>query len=309
MSDDSQLPTETVALAPSEAARMAIESEMDRCASVFPPMPAILARLEQEMSSEWMNIARLGNLVRSDPALNTAVLKVANSPLLRGGHVITEVEEAIQRIGKDSLKALATVLALRKNNLPSAGLLGSSMDDFWRHSLLVAAGAVQIARSRTTDREILEQIWTAGLLHDLGALLEPLLYSEEFLAVDARVKELTESDERMSLTEIEREALGFDHARIGGIFAERGWKLSASVSALAGNWPDPTQVEPPFAAWAIRRADEAAQMLGMCWQPACTRAQSMETLPKEWGAGTASDPDLCRSSVERHIQLVNALIG
>jgi HD-like signal output (HDOD) protein len=309
MSDDSQLPSATTGPLPSDATRKAIESEMDRWASLLPPMPAILGRLEQEMSSEWMNISRLGNLIRSDPALGTAVLKVANSPLMRGSRAISEVEEAIQRIGKDNLRSLATVVSLRKNNLPKAGLLGAPMDEFWRHSLLVAAGAVQIARSRTTDREILEQVWTAGLLHDLGALLAPLLYAEEFENVVDRIGVLKESGERQILTEIEQDAFGFDHARIGEVFAERGWKLSASVSALVGGWTDPTRIEPPYAAWAVRRADEAAQILGVCWQPECTRLEAMEILPKEWGAGTASDPDMCRTSVERHLDLVNALMG
>lgn len=286
-----------------------IHAQLDRCSSLLPPIPQILAKIEMELSSEWSNVSRLSHLIRTDPALVGAVLKLSNSPLWRGTKPITEVEEAFQRIGKDNLRSVATLLALQQGCIPSSGLLGADMDSFWFHSLLVAAGAVQIARSGTTDHEVLEHVWTAGLLHDLGALLAPLMYPDAWVDVPRSIEALEPGGENPTLAQVFLECVGVDHARLSGAFAERVWRMPETVSVLARFWPDPSEVDPPFLAWAVHRADQAAQVLGVCWQPESTRASVLAELPLESGADAARDPEFCRASVEMHVPLVEALLS
>jgi HD-like signal output (HDOD) protein len=286
-----------------------IHSELDRCAAYLPPIPQILAKIESELSNEWANVSRLSNLIRTDPTLVGAVLKLGNSPLWRGVKQITEVEEAFQRIGKDNLRSVATMLALQQGKIPPTGLMGASMNSFWRHSLLVAAGAVQIARSRTTDHEVLEHVWTAGLLHDLGALIAPLMEPEKWKDIPRRIEAFEPDGENPSLGGLYRETIGIDHARLAGAFAARVWRMPETVTVLTRFWPDPSEVEPPFLAWAVHRADVAAQVLGVCWQPQSTRATGIEALPPESGALSAGDPEFCQACVERHIPLVEALLS
>jgi hypothetical protein len=78
---------------------------------------------------------------------------------------------------------------------------------------------------------------------------------------------------------------------------------------LIDSWPDPARMDPPFLAWAVHRADLAAQAMGICWQPESTRATEVEALPPESGAGAGCDPDFCRSCVERHLPVVDALLA
>lgn len=286
-----------------------VHAQLKRCAAVFPPIPQVLLKLERELSNDWMNVARMSNLIRTDPALVGAVLKLSNSPYWRGARQITEIEDAFQRIGKDNLRSVATLLALQQGNLPSKGLMGASRNSFWRHSLLVAAGSVQIARSATTNREVLEQVWTAGLMHDLGALLAPLVYPDEWGAVPRKVADSKGSGQSASLVEIYRECIGVSHARLGGAFAEQVWNMDKTISVLIGSWPDPTGMDMPFLAWAVHRADEAAQAMGICWQPDSTRATIQEVLPPESGAGAACDPDFCRACLEKHLAVVDALLS
>ena len=287
-----------------------VERELDRNSSVLPPIPAILARLETELANEWSNTTRLANLVRSDPALDAAVLKVANSPYWRGNRVIGEIEEAVQRLGKDNLRSLAITLALRQEKFPTTGLLKGSMHDFWRHALLVAAGAARIYREAGPSHEALEHVWTAALFHDLGALFLPLVFPREWEVLSERIASAASSDPELSpLFRLEREILGTDHAMVGRVFGAKFWKLPESVCVLAGFWTEAAEVDPPEAAWAIRRADEAAQALGICWQPFATRVHRLEELPEEFGANAASDPDFCIDAVERMMPLVDALLS
>ena len=295
-------------LAPQALSDEIVGAEIDRCAAFLPTIPAILQKLETEMASEWVNVSRLANLVRTDPSLAGSVLKVANSPLWRGATQITEVEEAIQRLGKNNLKSIATVMALKQGGFPQTGLLGSNLHAFWRHSLLVAAGAVQIVRAESTDHSLLDQVWFAGLLHDLGALVAPLLYPLEWERMSDHILSRSPESEPTTLNELSKTYLGIDYARIGGAFASRAWNTPQTVSVMASFWPTPDSIDPPFVAWAIHRADQAAQTLGVCWQPETLRAQSLENLPPDTAAGAAVDADFCRLCMEKHRPLVDALL-
>lgn len=287
-----------------------VERELDRNAAVLPPIPAIMARLQAELSSEWVNTTRLANLVRTDPALDAMVLKVANSPYWRGTREIHDVEEAVQRLGKDNLRSLATVLVMQNGAFPTTGLLKGTMHDFWRHALLVASGAVQIFRKSAQAHDAMEQVWTAALFHDLGALFMPMLFSHEWEVLEERVSSAAPSVQNISpLFLMERDVLGTDHAMVGGVFAKKFWKLPESVAVLIGYWTDAASVVPPEAAWAIRRADDAAQAHGVCWQPFVTRVHELEPLDEDTGAGAACDPDFCMEAVEKNLALVDALIS
>jgi len=286
-----------------------VHAELKRCAAAFPPIPQVLAKIERELSNEFMNVVRLSNLIRTDPALVGAVLRLSNSPYWRGTRQITEVEEAFQRIGRDNLRSVATLLALQQGSLPSKGLMGASRNAFWRHSLLVAAGSVQIARKATTDHEILEEVWTAGLMHDMGALLAPLVYPEKWGNVPVKVSRLDPGVQSVSLAGIFQDCMGISHARLGGAFAEQVWKMAATISDLIGSWPEPAGSSRPVLAWAIHRADAAAQAMGICWQPDSTRCAVLEPLPPESDAGAAADPEFCMSCLERNLAVVDALLS
>lgn len=305
---------------------------LDKLASILPPMPGIVARLQQELSNEWVNIQRLANLVRSDPTLAGSVLRVANSPYWRGSRQIVEIEDAIQRMGMETLRSLAMVLSLRTDTVSDKGPAGGTMRDFWRHSLLVAVGSVQIARRSSIDRKGLEQIWMAGLLHDIGAVLAPMLYPMGWTRVlqafeELETKPTTASDEstalatpegetaeappleRIDLLETERLHMSIDHAHIGSVFVQKHWNLPEPIPMIVDTWTDPTRIDPPLMAWIVARADQAAQTIGVCWQPERTRTLELLPLPKESGAGPACDPDLCLECVQKGLGLVDAILS
>jgi len=303
--------------------RDSIVRGLDRIATILPPMPGVVARLQQELSNEWVNIQRLGNVVRTDPALAGAVLRAANSPFWRGSRQIAEVEEGIQRIGMETLRSLVTVMAVKGSRFGAKPPEGLDQAAFWKHSLLVAVGSVQLARRCPVDRNGLEQVWMAGLLHDIGVLLAPHLYpigwARTLQALEAAATQSsasppeTEGEEpslpRIDLLELERIHLGVDHAGIGSVFVHRHWNLPESISLLVEAWTAPQTIDPPLLAWVVRRADEAAQVLGVCWQPESTRLRDMDLLPKDSGAAAACDPATCLECVQKSIPLVEALLG
>ncbi|HNY30771.1 MAG TPA: HDOD domain-containing protein [Fibrobacteria bacterium] len=286
-----------------------VGQELDRQASLIPPIPEILLKLDSELDNEWVNITRLANLVRTDPTLSASVLRLVNSPAMRGMREILDLEEAIQRMGKDHLRTVAAFYALHGGAFPTEGLLGESIRVFWRHSLLVAAGSVLLSRTHTTERVTLQEIWTAGLLHDIGALFLPRVFPEPWKEYVSRLRSVSEQEEPIDFLGIGRSVFGCDHSRISEGFASRYWKSSPSVSLLAGAWTNPDSLEPSWAAMAIRRADEAAQVLGICWQSPRTRLEAMQVLDESLDAGVMADPQFCIASVRSLLPLVDALLN
>jgi HD-like signal output (HDOD) protein len=76
-------------------------------------------------------------------------------------------------------------------------------------------------RLKVTD---IEKLYLAGLLCDIGVLVNSLLYPEEFKRVLAQA-EASETP----LCEVEQEVLGFTHCESGRVLADI-WKLPADIS-------------------------------------------------------------------------------
>jgi hypothetical protein len=70
----------------------------------------------------------------------------------------------------------------------------------------------------------IEKLYLAGLLHDIGILVNSLLYPEEF----QRVLQQAEASET-PLCEVEQEILGFTHCESGRVLADL-WKLPADIA-------------------------------------------------------------------------------
>jgi putative nucleotidyltransferase with HDIG domain len=92
------------------------------------------------------------------------------------------------------------------------------MAALWEHSALVGAAARLIAqRTRAADPE---EVFTAGLLHDIGRVILRL----RFAAVYDQVTETGDTP----LVVREREAFGVDHAQAGAWLGE-AWSLPTSI--------------------------------------------------------------------------------
>ena len=72
-----------------------------------------------------------------------------------------------------------------------------------------------------------EDAFVAGLLHDIGIVLEDQYAHEHFCKV------IADLDDQTSLVEAECNRLGFDHASLGARVAEN-WRFSEKVKAAIG---------------------------------------------------------------------------
>ncbi|HBO5516167.1 TPA: HDOD domain-containing protein [Pseudomonas aeruginosa] len=142
----------------------------------LPTLPEVALRVREAAELPDVTIARLAGVIGTDTALTARMLKVVNSPLLRSGWEITDLQAAIGRLGVIYTSNLAVGLAMEQMFRSKSRALDQKLREVWRKSLAVAGICHAICKRRSdlsADQAIL-----AGLVHMIGVL--PILtYTEK----------------------------------------------------------------------------------------------------------------------------------
>lgn len=193
----------------------------------LPAMPKTAQEiLSIELASDKGNELLL-KLIEKDLAISARIIGLANSPLFGTSRKIMTVGDAATVLGIKRVKMVALGFAMMSSvtrNPP--GLL--NVLQLWQHSMAVAVA--MDALSKAMPREMRppdEDIYLAGLLHDIGFLvleyMEPEL-SNRFHARLAVVGTLPD-------IEIEDEMLEINHGELGALLAEH-WNLADTIVAV-----------------------------------------------------------------------------
>lgn len=123
------------------------------------------ASLWRDLSDPDVDLRRLHQALREDPAIAVRVLKVANSAYYRRGGQIATIEQAILMLGLDAVRGIAASAGL--DRIAGRGEQGAA---FVAHSVAVACIARECAG--IAGLSIGGEAFLAGLLHDIGLLVE-----------------------------------------------------------------------------------------------------------------------------------------
>ena len=119
------------------------------------------------------------NIIEVDPPLTAKLLKLANSAFYGYPKTIGEVQEAIVCIGFEAVKELALSQKIcelfKKNDL----INNYSRISLWKHSLAVAVFSKLLYRREFAKSG--ENIYVAGLLHDIGHIIMDQFLHDKFL--------------------------------------------------------------------------------------------------------------------------------
>jgi HD-like signal output (HDOD) protein len=185
-----------------------------------PKNPVLIRETLAVLRDPACSAADLVHVLEKEPAISSKVLKAANSVFFGTPKSITSLKAAIVRLGNHNISRIALSASL-------GGSGGGHWAEFWKHSIAVAMLARHIGRftgAYTKQEE--EEIFSMGLLHDLGAMIE--MDSGEF-------KRMVEGMQggAQTLSETETRVLGFDHGRLGRVVAEL-WNFPGDlVDAIA----------------------------------------------------------------------------
>ena len=188
----------------------------------LPAMPRTVSDLLAEMNKEDPNPRRVGDLISSDPALTTRVLRLSNSAFFRVSRKIGSTDEAVALLGLTHVRSLVMAAALGSSfkNVP-----GIDLKQFWRYSLRSA----EIARSLASLlRQSEGNAFTAGLIHGIGILIMHIAMPDEMGPLDMGTPPLD-----LQRASAEMAAFGYSYAEVGAGMVEKWQFPPEMVSALA----------------------------------------------------------------------------
>ncbi len=183
-------------------------------------LPAVFYKLKEASQDPDSTFDELGEIIGVDPGLSIRLLKIVNSPYFGLSQKIDNIPHAMGIIGVDQLNdlILSTAITDKFKGVPKALM---NMESFWKHSITCGLLAREIGRFNNSANP--DQLYMAGLFHDIGALTICQRFPEPTRQIINRAK-----SSKKSLFEIEDEVLGFNHGDIGGALLE-SWGLPESL--------------------------------------------------------------------------------
>lgn len=145
----------------------ALAADLQEGKIVFPTAVQVALRLKEALDDPECHVDLAARLVGAEPLLAARVVAVANSVAYnRSGRDITDLHQAIGRVGFATLRSLTMTLVVRQ----LAGAAHSRQHPFvqplWEHCTQVASLARALAR-RVTHVDA-DTAMFAGLIHEIG---------------------------------------------------------------------------------------------------------------------------------------------
>lgn len=188
----------------------------------LPSLPEVTAQVRAIAADPDATVEDLAQQLVRDAALTARLIRVANSPLLRGRMEVRTLPQAITRLGFYYVRDLVTALALEHAFEPRSPVTRQLQQRISRRSKDVAAVSQVLARHCTGLAP--EQALLAGLLHFIGAL--PLLAAVED-------EKLGQVDAVALFAMIESR-----HAEVGGRIL-RHWRFPEDIAGVPEAYGDP----------------------------------------------------------------------
>jgi putative nucleotidyltransferase with HDIG domain len=195
----------------------ALRRHIEKCVGDLPAMPNVVARVVALTDDPASTAAELQEVVATDQALTAKVIRVVNSAYYGLNPGVTSIRHAVQILGMRHLRNLTLSLAAMSLVKARAPHMVEHQNDFWRHSLGVGVAAAAIAERAKQRRDVVDDVLTGGLLHDLGRLFLLGYFFELF----RRTMERSLGD-GVPICTAEQGLMGIDHAEIGMLMA-RHW--------------------------------------------------------------------------------------
>jgi HD-like signal output (HDOD) protein len=185
-----------------------------------PAVPAIVHPLIAmlQMPSDEVDMEKVVQLVSYDAGITAQCLRMSNSPLF-GRRNTETVRGAIIALGLKRVQAI--LLGCCMNQIVPPGKWALDPTTFWRHALGCALVSRKVATLISYPDP--EKAYLAGLLHDLGILVNTIACTEEYRECFRLARE-----NHVELERVESQILGFNHCQSGKILAQQ-WSFSADL--------------------------------------------------------------------------------
>ncbi len=199
----------------------------------LPTLPTIAHKLIFAAGDGEAGVSEISKIIEQDPSLALKVLKAANSAFYALNLEITSIKHATVLLGMDEVKRLAIGALLSSSFMSVSKEVAKEAEGLWKHLLATALFAQDLQQGSEQDPDL----YTLGLLHDLGWLVLMFEYPDIFKKI---------AHWEMTLSQAEN-ALGIDHQLWGAKLAEQ-WELPEpfQIVNFRHHYPCRELASPPY---------------------------------------------------------------
>jgi putative nucleotidyltransferase with HDIG domain len=203
------------------AEKMSSQAIVDRL-DELPTLPTIVYELSRVINDPMSSTSEIEKLMSNDQSLTTKVLRLANSAYYAIPGGVSSLQRAIAYIGYDAINQLVLSASVM-NSLNAQSSAEFEPNQFWKHSIGVAMAAETTAKF--VHYKTPSDLFTCGLIHDMGKVATYIIAPEIFLQSVAHAKE-----KNLTLIEAETELGNPRHTVVGRELAAK-WRLPSLLQA------------------------------------------------------------------------------
>ncbi|MCC6681151.1 MAG: HDOD domain-containing protein [Phycisphaeraceae bacterium] len=218
--NSSQAPLETP---PNPAVVQSAIAEISHIAT----LPEVTMKIIQLVENPDSTAQDLNKVISNDPALGARILKVVNSAFYGLPGQIGSINRAIVLLGLNAVKNIAIAASLAK--LFRGGRISPNFNarDLWTNAI-ASATATRLLADRV-GLGLPDEAFLAGLIHDLGILVEIQARRPKFIEVLDKL----EANPNLTLRDAEMQVIGATHEHFGAALCKL-WKFPTSFAHVTG---------------------------------------------------------------------------
>ena len=175
----------------------------------FPENVMVLLAMTRDPNTQ---INTLAKKISADPTLTADLLRLVNSAYFMLPRRVVDILEAVKLIGIKGLQNLLFSYGTQK----ILGQTYRNMRELWDHSYQTALYAFLLARSIKRSYSKLDDVYVAGILHDLGLIVVSYLHP----TLQKKIRNFCR-EKHIPLKVLEDFSYGLNHADTGGLIASK----------------------------------------------------------------------------------------
>jgi len=214
----------------------------------LPTLPAIAQKALTYLDDPELSMLRLSKIIEEDQSMASRILKVANSPFYSRSGKVSSIREAVLLLGINGIRGLILSMSVFEKIEGHAGTV-----KLWKHSFAVSVLSRMIGEILRMGS--LEDLGTAGLLHDFGKVIF-------YLDFESWMSDVFDRDKNISDWRFEEDFFGASHAFVG-FRLSYFWRFPSSIRIPIG-WHNNPGRAPSYQLEAaiVALADGLAAMAG-----------------------------------------------
>jgi putative nucleotidyltransferase with HDIG domain len=198
--------------------------EIEKFIEKMPSLSTTVGKVMEICSRTDASPNELNKVISLDPVLAGQVLKLINSAYYSLVNKVTSLTRAITMLGMNTVKNMALSTAIIRTVAGAKKSRALPTTKFWAHSIGVAVSAKLLGEVKGVPVMEREELFIAGLLHDLGKVP----FGDDYIEALNIAK-----FEQLPLHEVELDIMGIDHQEVGLMIADK-WKLNEIITTCIG---------------------------------------------------------------------------